>query len=57
MNKRIGKLSIRVEWRQVGLWWGVAGERTLFNWLNPLVWCWHGNGLHLRGQPIENVAD
>ena len=57
MDVRVGRLATRFAWRQVGVWWGRACERTLVNWLNPLVWRWHGNGLHFRGQPIEQVDD
>ena len=57
MDFHIGKLTARLDWRQVGMWWGRACERTLFNWLNPLVWCRHENGLYFRGQPIEQVED
>lgn len=44
------QISVRLAWGQVALW---HNHRAIINWLNPLVWCWHGNGLHRRGAPIE----
>ena len=43
--------SVRLSWGQIGLW---RNSRSIINWLNPLVWCRHGSGLHLRGRPIES---
>ena len=52
------RFFLRVTWRQIALWRTTAdgGNRAIFNWLNPLVWCWHGDGLHLRGKPIESAS-